>query len=58
MASVIYSNYNILLLLVAIALFVSMFGSIILLVNWKERNVNYNNEIFFYSGVENRIFIK
>ena len=58
LASVIYSNYNILLFLTAIALFVSMFGSIVLLVNWKERKIIYYNEIFFYSEMKNKLFIK
>jgi NADH-quinone oxidoreductase subunit J len=57
-ASVIYSNYNILLFLVAIALFISMFGSIVLLVNWKENKINYYNNLFFYSEIKNKLFIK
>lgn len=57
-ASLLYSNYNILLFLVAIALFISMFGSIVLLVNWKETKTNYYGQLYYYSNVRNKLFIK
>jgi hypothetical protein len=47
-----------LLFLVAIALFISMFGSIVLLVNWKETKVNYYQNLFYYSEVKNKMYLK
>jgi NADH-quinone oxidoreductase subunit J len=59
LAYVIYSYYCILFILLAIILFIAMFGSIILLINWKSEKKNsypYDN-IFFFENL-NKLELK
>jgi hypothetical protein len=58
LASVMYSNYLVLFLFLALILFIAMLGSIILLVNWMDKkqtliNKNYYFESFNKSRIDN-----
>ncbi len=56
LASVIYSNYLILFLFLALILFIAMLGSIILLVNWTDKQQTLiNKNYYFESFNKNRI---
>jgi hypothetical protein len=56
LGSIIYSNYFILFLFLALILFVSMLGSIILLVNWVDKKQTLiNKEYYFESFNKNKI---
>jgi NADH-quinone oxidoreductase subunit J len=56
LGSIIYSNYFILFLFLALILFISMLGSIILLVNWLDKKQTLiNKEYYFESFNKNKI---
>ena len=56
LGSIIYSNYFVLFLFLALILFISMLGSIILLVNWMDKKqTSINKEYYFESFNKNKI---
>lgn len=49
--AVVYSLYSILFILLAIILFIAMFGSIVLLVNWNEQKFSVHGNVYYFNNI-------